>query len=478
VRLSFGAIPMDMPMKEDDLTLDLGYEIDFSSEIDGNELRPQRDTADHLDENLNPINPNQHSLNGNQELPDGVPRPADGIIPDGFDLTTAEEQDDGQFCVYKTITLEGIEKMPVQQCVHRVDKQCYNSYVTQYTPTTEEDCSENFKKKCYIEYAKTAVTETIEKCYHPMERVCSPPAYGEVANEVCQTQYETSCTTRYTETAVVEDVEECNKVYKKVCEYVKVGYSTEQRCQNKPIKECATVPKTVYKKLPDTTCERVPFEACAPDNCQFIPSEPICHNKTTDIAIDVPEEVCDLQPQKQCKQVYRLVPKLYPQEVCEDVPREVCYTTLKNPREVKTPLRTKWCFKPEEEPEKSYPAPEVRSHSYPPPPPTYPPPPPPPYYPHHPLSIPTYPHHPSPYPPPPPHPVLSYPPPPQYHHLIHHQPKSYGFKIVGEPSRPILPTPLPYDQQGNPSAPVPVGPPITFEDEPLPAATELPYISP
>ena len=26
--------------------------------------------------------------------------------------------------------------------------------------------------------------ETIEKCYHPMERLCAPPAYGEEPAEV------------------------------------------------------------------------------------------------------------------------------------------------------------------------------------------------------------------------------------------------------------------------------------------------------
>ena len=83
------------------------------------------------------------------------------------------------------------------------------------------------------------------------------------------------------------------------------------------------IPRTVYKKLPDTTCERLPFEACAPDNCEFVAGPPECHNSTVDIGIDAPEEVCDLQPQKMCKQVYRLVPKLFPQEICEEVPREV-----------------------------------------------------------------------------------------------------------------------------------------------------------
>ena len=84
--------------------------------------RPIRDLDNHLDDSLQP-------------LPPGVQPPAD--LPEGFDLSTVEAQDDGQFCVFKKLSLEGIEKIPVQQCVHKVDKQCYFSYVTQYTPSTE-----------------------------------------------------------------------------------------------------------------------------------------------------------------------------------------------------------------------------------------------------------------------------------------------------------------------------------------------------
>ena len=36
------------------------------------------------------------------------------------------------------------------------------------------------RDRCYIDYTKTAVTETIEKCIIPMERICTPPQYGEV----------------------------------------------------------------------------------------------------------------------------------------------------------------------------------------------------------------------------------------------------------------------------------------------------------
>ena len=36
-------------------------------------------------------------------------------------LFEALPQEDGQFCVFKRLTLEGIEKIPVQQCVHKVN---------------------------------------------------------------------------------------------------------------------------------------------------------------------------------------------------------------------------------------------------------------------------------------------------------------------------------------------------------------------
>ena len=42
------------------------------------------------------------------------------------------------------------------------------------------------------------------------------------------------------------------------------------------------------------------------------------------------------------------MPRLTPKEICEEIPREVCFTTLQNPRKVSTPLLTKWCFSPEE----------------------------------------------------------------------------------------------------------------------------------
>ena len=119
---------------------------------------------------------------------------------------------------------------------------------------------------------------------------------------MCQTQYETTCVTKYKDTPVVENVKDCVEQ----CEEPLGGYGAarvgrQQQDLCRPV--CSTVKKTVYRTLPDTVCEKIPFEACAPDNCEWVAGEAQCHNKTQDVTVDSPEEVCDLQPQKMCKQV-------------------------------------------------------------------------------------------------------------------------------------------------------------------------------
>ena len=39
---------------------------------------------------------------------------------------------------------------------------------------------------------------------------------------------------------------------------------------------------------------------------------------------DVPNEICDLVPQRVCNQVTKLVPKLVPKRKCVDEPNEIC----------------------------------------------------------------------------------------------------------------------------------------------------------
>ena len=62
--------------------------------------------------------------------------------------------------------------------------------------------------------------------------------------------------------------------------------------------------------------------------------------------VDVPEEVCDLNPQKTCRFITKLVPKLKPEHQCTIVPKETCTLKFTQPKQVDKPLLTKWCLDP------------------------------------------------------------------------------------------------------------------------------------
>ena len=78
-----------------------------------------------------------------------------------------------------------------------------------------------------------------------------------------------------------------------------------------------------------------------------------------------PVEECDLEPQKTCRHVTKLVPYLRAVEECVDVPQEVCGVSRVDPVKKKRPSIQWWCVDPEqpeqpeepEEPEPSTPSP-------------------------------------------------------------------------------------------------------------------------
>ena len=74
-----------------------------------------------------------------------------------------------------------------------------------------------------------------------------------------------------------------------------------------------------------------------------------CHDKQIDTLVDVPEEVCDLNPQKTCRLVTKLVPSLDPKEECTTVPKETCNLRFSQPSLERKPLRTEWCLDEEGE---------------------------------------------------------------------------------------------------------------------------------
>merc|ERR1711962_652190 len=184
------------------------------------------------------------------------------------------------------------------------------------TPLTPLTLSPN-RKNCFIEYRKIASEEKVEFCHTPL--VCE----GEGPVE-CRTVYESQCQTRYHEHDVEDDVVECETVQEEKCEDVTQGYTTEKKCTKWPKQVCKKDRKRVKKYSPETECKKVPKELCGPSGCDLKPGPEECFPKTETVVIEVSEETCNLEPQKECKHVTKLVPLLKPAEECVDIPKEVC----------------------------------------------------------------------------------------------------------------------------------------------------------
>ena len=216
----------------------------------------------------------------------------------GVDFSNCvQDRETGLCCVEKEETVTSLEKEPILECTHKDTEQCHYTYVTKFSSVPEEVCEENFEKKCSITFKQKASNETVRKCYRPVEKVCN----GQGPEE-CRTVYESSCTTKYVE-------------------------------------------KQPGKFVGDTGCEKLPVEICGA-GCTFEEGPEECHDKTIASLVDVPEEICDLNPQKTCKFVTKLVPSLSPKHECTMVPREVCTLKFTQPRQVPKPLMTKWCLDP------------------------------------------------------------------------------------------------------------------------------------
>ena len=214
----------------------------------------------------------------------------------GIDFSNCKnDPDTGLCCVEEMETIQSIAKDPILECTHKNVEKCHYTYITQFTPAQEEVCDENFEKTCQITYKQMAVEENVEKCYKPIEKVCN----GQGPEE-CRTVYESSCTTRYIE-------------------------------------------KKPGKFVGDTKCEKLPVEICGA-GCVFEEGPKECHDKVVTSLVDIPEEVCDLNPQKICKFQTKLVPKLKPKSECTIIPKETCTLKFDTPKPVDKDLKTKWCL--------------------------------------------------------------------------------------------------------------------------------------
>jgi len=224
----------------------------------------------------------------------------DGAVQGGIDFSgCTEDPETGLCCVEKEEEITTLKKEPILECTHKNVEQCHYTYVTKFKPSQEQVCEENFEKSCQITFKQQAFNETVRKCYKPVEKVCNGQG-----PEICQTVYESACSTKYVE-------------------------------------------KQPGKFVGDTACEKLPVEICGA-GCVLDEGDEECHDKVIVSLVDVPEEVCDLNPQKTCRYVTKLVPSLSPEHQCTIVPKETCILKFSQPEQVPQPLLTKWCLDPTE----------------------------------------------------------------------------------------------------------------------------------
>ncbi|XP_040577930.1 uncharacterized protein [Lepeophtheirus salmonis] len=217
-------------------------------------------------------------------------------VPGGIDFSNAVlDQETGKRCVIKEDSIDSLEKRPILECTHKNVEKCHYTYVTQFDPSQEKVCEENFEKVCQITFKKQAQEETVKKCYKPLKKVCN--GQGE---EQCRTVYESSCSTKYVE-------------------------------------------KQPGKFVGDTRCQKLPIKICG-RGCITQEGKEECHDKKIVTMTDIPEEICDLNPQRTCSRQTKLVPKLKPEHECTIVPQEVCNIKFTPPTIQKKALKTKWCL--------------------------------------------------------------------------------------------------------------------------------------
>jgi len=323
----------------------LGQNADHSHHHSGDEHNHHHDHADEHNHNHEEHDHDHHeSPTLSFSLEDINAAQGEESPPSFDDVSGADPGSDGKRCIEKVDIIEETEYDDVIQCDHSYDKRCHTTFVTTYEAQQEEECDENYRKTCFIEYEQIAFNETVAVCRTPLVKDCDVQG-----PEICRTEYESECWTKQEEHDVEDDVVECETVYEEKCEDETSGYTTNTKCSKWPKEVCSVSKKNVKKYSPITGCTKEPRELCAPAGCGFTEGAEECYDKTQTVVQDAPKEQCSLEPQRTCKHVTKLVPKLEPVEECVDVPKEVCTRSRTNPRKVKKPVVKKWCYVPSEE---------------------------------------------------------------------------------------------------------------------------------
>ena len=235
-------------------------------------------------------------------------------------------ESNGMIC-YKKVTLqEYTDYTEVMTCNQKTQERCHTSYVTRYEPHQEQRCDEKFEKSCTIHYEDVTHNEDIEVCKTYLCPDCSKDGPQE-----CRTVYDTVCESNKKVHNVLDDVVTCKTLFE--------GEGGDRW----PVQRCETEQRNVTKFSPETACREMSRQLCAPTGC----AEKQCHSCETQVKAVVaskPVEECDIEPQRVCRHVTKMLPKLEPVIDCVQVPHEVCGVSKTMPVKKKRPVILNWCY--------------------------------------------------------------------------------------------------------------------------------------
>merc|ERR1719327_2327066 len=164
-----------------------------------------------------------------------------------------------------------------------------------------------------------------KRCIDKVEMI-EETEYDDVVQ--CDHSYDRRCHTTYVTQYESQQEEDCEENFRKNCfiEYEQIAFNeTAEICRTPLVKDCDVQgPEICRTEYESEGCTKEPRELCAPAGCGFKQGPEECYEKTQTVVQDAPKEQCTLEPQRTCKHVTKLVPKLEPTEECVDVPKEVC----------------------------------------------------------------------------------------------------------------------------------------------------------
>lgn len=265
------------------------------------------------------------------------------------------DKDEDSVCVQKIMQVPETVWEDKVVCQHRFSEKCHSTFMTDYLPTQERRCHTSYNKKCRISYKPSVSEERVSVCRESLERQCGADTVGET---VCRLVYQTQCNTRYNEMTMEEDRPVCEVVTQTKCDptttpgpgstddMIPNFVTKKPACVEWPVKKCKLEKKTVKKVKPETWCEKLSQNVCAPSNCVITPGPEVCQDETRAVLVSTPSETCDLEPVEECAMETVLVPRLVERPKCIKVPREVCVNQRVNPKKLFRPVIKEWCYKP------------------------------------------------------------------------------------------------------------------------------------